>query len=138
MLSLNCFSFVSTHIFLSTNQSQTIQYISFDLKKYRWKQQNTFYWKVVRCVYSNIGQKADTTLLLFYENDENLIFGVKYVSVYIVYIKTQDNLTNNTMHGCCLPTLNIATFYVSLDSNTFMGIEHQKIFNKTIHLVLVS
>ena len=82
--------------------------------------------------------KHVTYLLLFYENDENLIFGVKYVSVYIVYIKTQDNLTNNTMHGCCLPTLNIATFYVSLDSNTFMGIEHQKIFNKTIHLVLVS
>jgi len=92
----------------------------------------------VRCVYSNIGQKADTTLLLFYENDENLIFGVKYVSVYIVYIKTQDNLTNNTMHGCCLPTLNIATFYVSLDGNTFMGIEHQKIFNKTIHPILAS
>ena len=102
--------------------------------KYRYSQQNTFYWKIVRC----IGQRADTSLLLFYENDENLIFGVKYVSVYIVYIKTKDNLTNNTMHGCCLPTLNIATFYVSLDDNTSMGIEHQKIFNKTIHLVLVS
>lgn len=107
--------------------------MSFNFVKYRYSQQNT----LLECLLK-YWSKLDTSLLLFYENDENLIFGVKYVSVYIVYIKTKDNLTNNTMLGCCLPTLNIATFYVSLDSNTFMGIEHQKIFNKTIHLVLVS
>ena len=37
---------------------------------------------------------------------------------------------NETDDACCLRTLNIATFYVSLDSNTSIGIEHQKIFNK--------
>ena len=45
-------------------------------------------------------------------------------------MKGHKKLNEESDHVCCFPTLNIATFYVSLDSNTSMGIEHQKIFNK--------